>query len=441
MLIGSLLENAEELLRMGLKPVEIIEGYEMARDKILDELLQTLVVEEVKDLEKIDSASRALRSSVMSKQYGIEDFLSRLIAQACIAVSPKGTAFNVDNVRVCKVLGSGVEQSHVIQGMVLKRQVEGTVTKVSDAKVAVYSCPVDIATTETKGTVLIKSAQELLNFSSGEENLLEQQIKGIADAGVKVVVSGGKFGDMALHFINKYGLMAVRLLSKFDVRRVASTVGARVLPRLEPPKSEDVGFCDQVYIDEIGDTTVVIMKQASHKSRISTIVVRGSTDNVMDDVERAIDDGVNTYKALTKDGRLLPGAGAVETELAVKMTSYSETLPGMEQYAVQKFAEALQSLPGSIAENAGIKSHDILLQLLAAHEKGDRHAAVDISVDVPKLINATEHSIFDSYLVKYWGIKYATSTACTILSIDQIICSKRAGGPKPREQGGDWDQD
>lgn len=438
---GSLLENAEELLRMGLKPVEIIEGYEMACSKILNELLETLVVEEVKNLENIDSASRALKTAVMSKQYGLEDFLSRLVAQACIAVSPTGTAFNVDNVRVCKILGSGVEQSHVIQGMVLKRQVEGTVTKVTNAKVAVYSCPVDIASTETKGTVLIKSAQELLNFSSGEENMLDQQIKSIYDAGVKVIVSGGKFGDMALHFINKYGMMAVRLLSKFDVRRVASTVGARVLPRLEAPKSEEIGLCDDVYIDEIGGTSVVIMKQASHKSKISTIVVRGSTDNMMDDIERAIDDGVNTYKALTKDGRLLAGAGAVETELAVKMTSYSETLPGMEQYAVQKYAESLQSLPGSIAENAGIKSHDILLQLLAAHEKGDKFAAVDISVDVPKIINAVENNILDSYLGKYWGLKYATSTACTILSIDQIICSKRAGGPKPREQGGDWDQD
>lgn len=426
---------------MGLKPVEIIEGYEMARDKILNELLETMVVEEVRSLDKIDVAARALRTAVMSKQYGIEDFLSRLIAEACIAVAPEGTAFNVDNVRICKILGSGVEQSHVIQGMVLKRQVEGTVTKVKNAKVAVYSCPVDIATTETKGTVLIKSAQELVNFSSGEENLLEQQIKSISDAGVKVIVSGGKFGDMALHFINKYGLMAVRLLSKFDVRRVASTVGARVLPRLEPPKSEDAGLCDDVYIDEIGGTAVVIMKQASHKSKISTVVVRGSTDNVMDDIERAIDDGINTYKALTKDGRLLAGAGAVETELAIKMTSYSETLPGMEQYAVQKFSEALQSLPASIAENAGIKSHDILIQLLAAHGKGDKHAAVDISVDAPKLINAVENNILDSYLAKYWGIKYATSTACTILSIDQIICSKRAGGPKPRDQGGDWDQD
>lgn len=127
-----------------------------------------------------------------------------------------------------QVLGAGLLQSEVLSGMVFKRQVEGDITSVTKAKVAVYSCPVDITQTETKGTVLIKSADELLNFSRGEESLLEKQIKDIADAGVKVVVAGAKFGDMALHFLNKYGLMAVRLNSKFDLRRLAKTVNATV---------------------------------------------------------------------------------------------------------------------------------------------------------------------------------------------------------------------
>lgn len=243
------------------------------------------------------------------------------------ALKEKST-FNVDNVRVCKILGSGVTNSSVLKGMVLKREVEGNVSKSSNCKIAVYSCPLDISTTETKGTVLIKSAEELKNFSRGEEDLLEKQIKtSIVDTGCKVVVCGGKIGDMALHFLNKYEIMAVRVLSKFDLRRVARTVNATVLAKIQPPSPEECGHCDQVYIDEVGDVPVIVFKQdGQDEGAISTIVVRGSTDNIMDDVERAIDDGVNNYKALTKDGKLLAGGGAVEVELAKQLSSIAEVI-------------------------------------------------------------------------------------------------------------------
>ena len=438
--IGALLEEAADLIKMGLKPIEIVEGYELARDKVLTEYLPAQVVKEVKDAGSSDVMLHAVKSSLMSKQFGNEDFLAPLIIEACKSVVVEGQTFNVDNVRVCKILGSGIERSQVVHGMVFKRVVEGTTTKADDAKIVVLTCPLDIATTETKGTVLLKTADELLNFSKGEEGVLEQQIKAFSDVGVKVIVSGGKFGDMALHFCNKYGIMAVRLQSKFDVRRVAKSVGATVLPRIEVPKAEEIGFCDRVFIDEVGDIPVVIFKQKT-KSKIATIVVRGSTDNVMDDIERAVDDGINTFKGLTKDDRLLAGAGAVEMQLARRVASFGETLPGMEQYAVQKFADVLESLPTAIADNAGIRSQDLITLLRAAHASGDKHAGIDITSETPKVLNAVEKNILDLYLLKEWGIKYATSTACTILQVDQIICAKQAGGPKPRDAGGDWDQD
>ena len=168
----------------------------------------------------------------MSKQYGREDLLASLISQACISTLTDKSHFNVDNVRVCKILGCGIQSSQVVQGMVFKRAVEGDITKKTNAKIVVYTCPVDITPTETKGTVLIKSADELLNFSRGEESMLEAQIKSIADSGAGVIVSGGKFGDMALHYINKYNLMAVRLPSKFDLRRLCKAIGATALTKL-----------------------------------------------------------------------------------------------------------------------------------------------------------------------------------------------------------------
>lgn len=196
------------------------------------EILPTLVVYEVKDYKNADDIKSGIRTAVMSKQYGKEDFLTELITKACISILPEKTTFNVDNVRVCKILGSGLHNSKVVQGMVFKREVEGDVTKKEKSKIAVYTCAVDITQTETKGTVLIKSADELMKFSRGEESLLESQIKAIAETGAGVVVSGGKFGDMALHYMNKYKLMAVRIPSKFDLRRLCKAVNATALTKL-----------------------------------------------------------------------------------------------------------------------------------------------------------------------------------------------------------------
>lgn len=435
---AQLLQNAGDLLGMGLSPVEIIDGYNIALKKA-QEILPKLVCHEIKDLKNFDLVKQSLKSCFSSKQLGFEDFLSDLVGNACMKALKDNQTFNVDNVRVCKILGSGVLNSSVMQGMVLRREVEGSVTKTSKCKIALYSCPIDISTTETKGTVLIKSADELKNFSKGEEDLLEAQIKSIVDSGCKLVVCGGKVGDMALHFLNKYGLMVVRVLSKFDLRRVAKTVNGTVLAKVMPPTPEEMGYCEEVYVDEVGDVPVISFNQGKTQGSISTIVVRGSTDNIMDDIERSIDDGVNNFKALTRDGRLLPGAGAVEIELAKQLTTLSESYPGLEQYAIKKFAEAFEVIPKTLAENSGFKNTEVLSQLYAAHQEGKANFGFNIEGD-SQICDVKEKSIFDLYLTKYWGIMYATKAAVSVLYVDKIIMAKPAGGPKPRENK-DWDND
>lgn len=164
---------------------------------------------------------------------------------------------------------------------------------------------------------------------------------------------------MALHYLNKYGIMAVRLNSKFDLRRLSKAVGGTVLPRLTPPTTEELGYCDIVCVDELGDTSIVCFQLEGKESRIATIVVRGSTDNYMDDIERAIDDGVNNFKCIARDGRLIPGAGATEMQLARQLTEFADTLPGLEQYAVRKFATALEMFPKSLAENSGLNANKV----------------------------------------------------------------------------------
>jgi len=436
---GALLNSAEELLKTGLSPAEVIEGYGMACKKAL-EILPELVCYTVKDLRESGEITRAIKSSISSKQYGNEDFLSELIIKACLSVYPLHGNFNVDNVRVTKILGSGIYASDVVHGMVFPRQVEGDVKKVVDAKICVLTCPLDMMATETKGTVLINNADELMNFSQKEEEQLEEKIKAIVDSGCNIIVTGGKAADMAVHFCNKYKVMVIRLNSKFDVRRLCRATQATALPMLSVPTPEETGHCDSVYLDEIGETPVVVFKQEREDTAIATVVVRGATNNIMDDISRAIDDGVNSFKALTRDPRMLPGAGAVEMELANRISTYGQTIPGLEQYAIKKFAEAFEVVPRVMAENAGVKATELVSNLYAAHNSGEKNIGFDIEGEGASTCDALEAGILDGFLSKHWGLKFASDAACTVLRVDQIIMAKPSGGPKPKANP-DWDED
>uniref|UniRef100_A0A0P4W403 T-complex protein 1 subunit theta n=1 Tax=Rhodnius neglectus TaxID=72488 RepID=A0A0P4W403_9HEMI len=443
-LAGSLLENAQDLLRMGMTPADIISGYELAMEQTV-QILDALVCVTISDCREEELVTKAVKTAVMSKQYGNEDFLARLITKACISIMPEETTFNVDNVRVCKILGSSLLNSEAILGMVFKRQAEGEITKKNKAKIAIYTCPVDIGTTETKGTVLIKSAGELLKFSEGEEHKLEQEINAIKEAGVDVIVSGGKIGDMALHFINKAGIMAVRVNSKFDIRRLCKATGATPLPDITVPTKDELGYADSVYTDELGDTCVVVFKLEGQESKISTIVIRGSTDNYLDDIERSIDDGINTFKGIARNGRFVAGAGASEVEVAKRLRKYADSVSGLERYAVQKFANALEVLPKTIAENSGMKVKEVMDRIHQAHFKED-DSGINVGINIEGeredvTLDASEVGLWDPVELKKWGVKFATSAVVTILRVDQIIMAKKAGGPAAKTPRGNDEED
>jgi len=366
-LCSAILSEAEYLLRMGLSVPEVVSGLKTALS-YAQEQLESLTIHSV-DLEKlrdVEAVAIAIRASLMSKQYGNEDFLSKLVAKACVASLPKDTIrFNVDDIRVCKILGSTMENSRIIPGMVFKRFVDSEVKNVKNAKIAMFNCPLDNLQTETKGTVLLKSAEELKDFTKGEENMLKNSIEAIQKSGAQVLVCGGKISDLGLDYANQNGLMVVRLTSKWDMRRLAKSIGATVLPRLSPPTPDEMGFCEDVKVEEIGDTRIVSFQRAT--SRLCTIVLRSGTNNVLDDLERSVDDAVNNFKLLTKDKRLVPGAGAVEVELSKRLSEKAEQCPGMDQYGINCLSKAYESIPRQLADNSGNDPSKAISKLLAAH--------------------------------------------------------------------------
>ncbi|KAI6046240.1 chaperonin Cpn60/TCP-1 family [Pisolithus marmoratus] len=432
---GELLKKAEHLLVMGLHPSEVIKGYELSRTKALSEL-ESLSTSSLPSPFTLSTLAEALKPAIASKQYGFEDMLSKLVAEAALAVMPSNPKnFNVDNVRVVKIMGSSLSASRVVQGMVFGREPEGEVKKATKAKVAVFTCALDITQTETKGTVLIRNADEMLNFTRDEEKHLEKIFKEIADSGVKVIIAGSSVGELAMHFLNRLNIAVLKVLSKFDLRRLCRVVNATPLARIGAPTPEEAGFVDVFETTEIGGDRVTVLRQLvsgdpgydskAEKTRTATIVLRGATANRLDDLERAVDDGVNVIKGLLKDPRLVPGAGATELELARRVDTYGSGLKGLAQHAVKRYATALEVIPRTLAENAlgGAEGNEVLSRLWAKHEqKGGEAWGVDVE---------PSHGLSN----------FATEAAVSVLSVDSIIMSKPAGGPKVPQQAGNWDED
>lgn len=457
-LAGELLNVSEKLIGLGLSPVEIIQGYNMAKNFTLKEL-DNLCVQEITDKHNKEELIKIMKPVISSKQYGSEDILSELVAEAVSHVLPvKSNNFNVDSVRVVKIMGGSLANSEVVKGMVFNREPEGHVKSLpvgQKHKVAVYTCPIDISTTETKGTVLLHNAQEMLDFTKGEEKQLNEMIKEIADAGVTCVVAGNGVNELALHYLNRYNILVLKVPSKFEVRRICRVCGATPMARLGAPTPEEVGIVETVKTKEIGgDRVTVFQQEGDEVTRTATIILRGATQNNLEDIERAIDDGVSAVKGLMKPegGKLLPGAGATEIELVSKITQFGERTPGLLQLAIKQFAVAFEVVPRTLAETAGLNVNEVLPNLYAAHSSGDTGAegsrdniyhGVDIDGDSSEGVkDVREEGVFDLLAVKKFAVNVATEAATTVLSIDQIIVAKRAGGPQVPKgpKPGNWDQ-
>ncbi len=403
-----------------------------------------------------------------------------MVAEAVLAVLPKQPEnFNVDNIRVVKIMGGSLEQSKVVKGMVFGREPDGAVKNANKARVGVFSCPIDISQTETKGTVLLHNAKEMLDFTKGEENQLEGIIKELHDSGLRVVVAGSTVGELALHYLNRYSILVVKILSKFELRRLCRVVGATPLARLGAPMPDEMGKVDVVETLEIGGDRVTVFRQENDATRTATLVVRGATQNHLDDIERAIDDGVNVVKAITRDPRLVPGAGATEMQLIERVSAFGDKTPELSQYSIKKYAEAFEVIPRTLAESAGLDATDVLARLYRAHhrsspgktngededdeddddndddedeedEEDDEDEDEDwtwtTGVDVENedgsgTLDAKDEGILDLLVSKQWAIRLATEAATTVLSVDQIIVARQAGGPKPPGPNPSWDDD
>lgn len=288
--------------------------------------------------------------------------------------------FDIDFVRTAKILGASVEKSFVMQGMVITRSAEGSIQSVKNPKIAIYSTPLDPQQTETKGTVLIKNAEDLLNYNKSEENLCEKLVRGISEAGVKLVCAGGSISEMVQHYFEKYQIMVVKIQSKFDIKRLCKALGATPVARVDPPTPEEMGECDECHVEEIGAQKVTIFKKDKPDCKLSTIILRGSNNNLLDDLERSIDDAVNVYRSLLRDNKFVPGAGATESILSSKLAQEAKSLEELNQYSYNRFAQAFEIIPRILSDNAGLNSNEIIPKLNTENLKEPHGIAVMVKL-------------------------------------------------------------
>ena len=425
---GELLNKAADMISGGLHLSDIVTGYEEGYKKCM-ELFDKIPTQDKNDLKNKEIVTTLIEPVIKTKLvHEQEKILAPLIAEACISALPEDkTKFNLDNVRVAQILGGSLLDSSLVKGLIEVRDVEGCVTKVEKCKVAVYNCPLENQGPETSDEVVFKNANDLLNYTKGEEDHMEKIIKEIVDSGVTAVVVGGAISNMALHFLDKYGILAFRILSKFELRRVARALGATLLVRLGAPTPEEMGYADEISVQEISSTKCIYINNNSEKNHYATIVLRGTTQGMLANMERIIQDGVNLYKSMCKSTIFAPGAGATEMFLANEIKNYSKTIKSLDQYGIEKFGEAFEVIPRTIMENSGYNVNETISSL---RSKSLKNPKCGVCIEDGEIKDAFEDmQIYDHLDTKKWAIQFAVEAALTILRIDQIIVAKPAGGP------------
>lgn len=446
---GELLSMTEDLLRMGLHASEIIGGYKRAAEKVLETLPSLSVAgKRIGNCRDKKELVRAIRPVVAAKLYGSEDILAPLVADACLGTMNYAgpPVIHVDSVRIAKVLGGRLSQSQVIHGFVQMRGVETTLQSVVDARITVFGCGIELlGPTDTNAAM--DNADHINNNKA--EAKMEDIIKTIADTGTRVVVTSGNVSEIALHFIERFDIMCVKISSKSDLRRLCSAVNATALARLGAATADEMGFCDFVSVREVGTQKITVFSQnksVKDGCRLSTILLTASTDTMLQDAERSIVDAVHAAKTACKDGRLVPGAGATEMELSHRIKKYGDTCPGLDQYAVRAFAKALEFVPRTLADNAALDSEEVVAALEVAHADGQVAAGVNINAASSLGMNESKNGtggdggvirdagdVLDLLSTKMGAFRLAIDAALTVLRVDQIIMNKPTGTPKSQQ--------
>lgn len=434
---GELLKKAEELLDQDIHPTVITAGYRLAAEKaqeILEGMATPVSKDDDKILKQIAITSMSSKGSEMRGER-LAELCVRAVKQIVEKSDGKLEA-DIDNIKVEKKSGGSSADSQLIQGIVLDKEVvhSDMPKRKEKAKIALLSLALEVKETETDAKINITDPEQLRSFLDEERHMLQEMVDQIKKSGANVVLCQKGIDDIAQHYLAKAGILAARRVKESDMEKLARATGGKVVTNIKDFTSDDLGAAALVEERKIAGEEMIFVEGCKDPKAVS-LLVRGGTEHVVDEVERAVHDGISVISAAIEDGKIVAGGGAPEIEVARGLREYADTVGGREALAVNAFADAMDIIPRTLAENAGLDPIDILVQLRSAHEKKD---GKNIGIDVisGKTLNTLDRGIVEPLRVKTQAIKSASEVTEMILRIDDVIAAgKLERGPGP-EMGG-----
>lgn len=433
MLAGRLLENSEKLLDMKVHPTVIAKGYNIAAEKS-KEFLKELCFD-FKDNNNI--LKNIVKTAMTGK--GAENFrdnFSDIIVNAVKQIQDNGKV-DLNNIKIVKNKSNAIEDTKLIKGLIIDKDRASIdmPVKINNPKILLYSEALEIRTPgETK--ISVSSSMQLQEFVDREERMLKEMVEAIKSVGANVVFCQKGIDDVVQYYLSNEGIYACRRVAKSDMENLARATGAKMISNLHEIKKEDLGTAEIVEEYTHGENKMTYVSGCPDPKAL-TILIHGSSEHVMDEMERALKDGLGDVASVLKDGKVVAGAGAIEIELSRRLKQFANSLAGREQLAVREFAEALEYIPLTLAENAGLDPIDVLTELKARHDNGEMYAGINILTN--KIENSLNAGIIEPLKIKTQAISSSTEVAVMILRIDDVFASKSKsghGGKGPMGYGG-----
>ena len=433
---GALLEKAEELINKDVHPVVVVDGYGRAAEKaqeILEAIAEKVNPENRSDLLKI--ANTSMMTKLVSED---SPHLAGIVVDAVLQVAEKredGFKVDIDNVKVEKKPGGALTDTEMIRGLVLDKEVvhSGMPKRVDEAKIALVNSALEIEKTEFSAEIRINDPQQMQQFMDEETSILRGMVDKVHSAGATVLICQKGIDDLAQHFLAKAGILTVRRVKESDMTKLAKATGARIVTNLDDLNSKDLGYAKVVEERKIEDDKWVFLEGAKNPKAVS-ILVRGGTQRVVDEAERALHDALMVTKDVVELPAVVAGGGAPEEEVSIQLRSWAQKLSGREQLAALKFADAMESIPLTLAENAGMDPIDTQVDLRAKHGKEGKWYGVD-SLN-GKVTDMYSKSVWEPLAVKLQILRAATEAASMILRIDDVIAASKMKAPPAPPGGG-----
>ncbi len=427
-LTGELLERAEELLEQDVHPTIIATGYRMAAEKSIELLADiTHTITENDDAALLNIAKTAMTGKGAE---GSKDKLADIVLGAIRSIVEEEDGkkiVDINNIKTEKKVGRSVEDSELIKGIILDKNKahHHMPDKVKDAKIALITRPIEFSKMELEAEIKISTPGELANYLDQEEQIVQDIVDRITASGANVVLCQLGIDDIGQHFLAKAGILAVERVEKKDIEKVAMAVGATLITSVDDFDASYIGSAGLVETRGHGEDKMLYITECSNPKAVS-ILIRGGTEHVVDGIERALEDALRAVGVAIEDEKLVAGAGSPEVELALRLNEYASTLKGREQLAVTKFAQALEIIPKTLAENAGLDSIDMLVELRSQHERGQKDSGLNVFTGEAE--NMWDNGVIEPLRVKTQAINSATEAAIMILRIDDVLAATGGNG-------------